>query len=221
MDRMLFDIAAPCLGGLRNDFVFAARLDNLAMCHAATLALNNALPSEAVSLVALFDHEEVGSGSAMGAQSALLPRILERIVLARGGGREALHRALAGSTCISADMAHAVHPNYADRHDPQHRPVLNGGPVLKVHSQQRYATMASTAALFRQLCDAEEVPMQLYAHRSDLPCGSTIGPITATLLGIPTVDVGNPMLSMHSCREVAGSADAERMTRVLTRFLQC
>jgi aspartyl aminopeptidase len=117
-------------------------------------------------------------------------------------------------------MAHAVHPNYPDRHEARHRPVINGGPVIKVNSQQRYATCARTAALFQELCRLEQVPVQHYAHRTDLPCGSTIGPITATLLGIPTVDVGNPMLSMHSAREMAGAADPERMVRVLSRFLR-
>jgi aspartyl aminopeptidase len=116
-------------------------------------------------------------------------------------------------------MAHAVHPNYASRHEPRHKPKLNGGPVIKTNAQQRYATTAQTAAMFAELCRAEGVPVQHYVVRTDLPCGSTIGPITATLLGIPTVDVGNPMLSMHSAREMAGSRDPELMTRVLTRYL--
>ncbi|HEU4733654.1 MAG TPA: hypothetical protein VFT22_37425, partial [Kofleriaceae bacterium] len=124
------------------------------------------------------------------------------------------------STCVSADMAHAVHPNYAGRHEPRHRPQLNGGPVIKTNTQQRYATTAATAAMFAQLCHAEDVPVQHYAHRTDLPCGSTIGPITSTLLGIATVDVGNPMLSMHSARELGGAKDPERMTRVLARYLR-
>jgi aspartyl aminopeptidase len=115
-------------------------------------------------------------------------------------------------------MAHAVHPNYADRHEPRHKPVLNGGPVIKVNAQQRYATSATTGALFADLCAQADVPVQHYAHRTDLPCGSTIGPITATLLGIPTVDVGNPMLSMHSVREMAGTRDPECMVAVLVRF---
>jgi aspartyl aminopeptidase len=117
-------------------------------------------------------------------------------------------------------MAHAVHPNYASRHEARHKPQLNGGPVIKINAQQRYATTATTAAMFTELCHEESVPVQHYAHRTDLACGSTIGPITSTLLGIATVDVGNPMLSMHSARELGGSRDPELMTRVLTRYLQ-
>jgi aspartyl aminopeptidase len=151
-----------------------------------------------------------------GAGSAVLPRVLERLV----ADREAFHQACARSSCVSADMAHAVHPNYASRHEPRHKPQLNGGPVIKTNTQQRYATTAATAAMFANLCREEDVPVQHYAHRTDLPCGSTIGPITSTLLGIATVDVGNPMLSMHSAREMAGSRDPELMTRVLARYLQ-
>lgn len=172
--------------------------------------------SAAIAAIALFDHEEVGSASAAGAGSSVLPRILERLV----PDREAFHQACARSTCISADMAHAVHPNYASRHEPRHKPQINGGPVIKTNTQQRYATTAVTAAMFAELCRAEDVPVQHYAHRTDLPCGSTIGPITSTLLGIATVDVGNPMLSMHSSREMAGSRDPALMTRVLARYLR-
>jgi aspartyl aminopeptidase len=217
-DLMLFDLTAPTVGGLHGEFIFSARLDNLAMCHAAVTALveTRGRGAEAIRVIALFDHEEVGSASAAGAGGAVLPRILERLV----GSREGFHQACARSTCVSADMAHAIHPNYASRHEPRHKPVLNGGPVIKTNSQQRYATTAATAVLFAELCHAEGVPVQHYAHRTDLPCGSTIGPITSTLLGIATVDVGNPMLSMHSARELAGSQDPALMTRVLARFLR-
>ena len=150
--------------------------------------------------------------------SGFLPRALERIILGRGGSREDYHRALAGSLCVSADMAHALHPNYPDKHEARHRPRLNGGPVIKVNSQQRYATCARTAAMFEALCRDADVPVQHYAHRTDLPCGSTIGPITATLLGIRTVDVGNPMLSMHSIRELGGCEDPALMVKALTGF---
>lgn len=225
-DLMLFDTVAPTLAGLHGELLFSARLDNLAMCHAAVSALVSAAPradsnDNVVPLIALFDHEEVGSHSATGAASAFLPRVLERIVLGVGKSQDDVHRALASSLCVSADMAHAVHPNYADKHEPRHRPALNGGPVIKVNAQQRYATSALTAALFEALCREANVPVQHYAHRTDLPCGSTIGPITATLLGIATVDVGNPMLSMHSVREMAGAKDPEMMTRVLGLFLGC
>ncbi len=225
-DLMLFDVTPPTRGGRSGELFFSGRLDNLAMCHAGISALircaDAALEGDVAPLAALFDHEEIGSESALGAHSSLLPRVLERIGLALGlnGGhtREAHLRALAGSLCVSADMAHAVHPNYADRHEARHRPALNGGPVVKTNAQQRYATSGATAALFRALCQKVDVPVQEYAHRTDLPCGSTIGPITSTLLGVPTVDVGNPMLSMHSARELGGSEDPERMTRVMHAF---
>jgi aspartyl aminopeptidase len=221
-DTMLFDLTAPTVGGQNDEFIFSARLDNLAMCHAGVTALvDGATGYEATSLVpvlALFDHEEVGSESQTGAASALLPRVLQRVIAALGGGVDDFHRVLSSSICVSADMAHAVHPNYDSRHEPRHKPFLNGGPVIKVNSQQRYATSAMGAALFSELCRVAEVPVQRYAHRMDLPCGSTIGPITATHLGIPTVDVGNPMLSMHSSREMAGSRDPELMARVMGAF---
>ncbi|HEY6035499.1 MAG TPA: M18 family aminopeptidase [Kofleriaceae bacterium] len=214
-DLMLFDLLAPTLGGVDDELIFSARLDNLAMSHAATVALASVKAPSAISVIALFDHEEVGSDSVAGAGSAVLPRILERLI----GDRSTFLRACAASTCVSADMAHAVHPNYASRHEARHKPVLNGGPVIKTNAQQRYATTASTAVMFEELCREAGVPVQQYVVRSDLPCGSTIGPITSTLLGIATVDVGNPMLSMHSSRELAGSRDPELMTRVLSLYL--
>lgn len=214
-DLMLFDVTPPVLGGASGELVFSARLDNQAMCHAAVTAMTRVARPAAIPVIALFDHEEVGSGSAAGAASAVLPRMLERLA----GSREAFHQACARSTCVSADMAHAVHPNYVGRHEPRHRPAINGGPVIKSNTQQRYATNAATAAMFAELCRAEDVPVQHYAHRTDMPCGSTIGPITSTLLGIATVDVGNPMLSMHSARELGGARDPELMTRVLARYL--
>jgi len=224
-DLMLYDVVAPTTGGRSDEMIFSARLDNLAMSHAAIQALldaaGRASDGDVVPVAALFDHEEVGSETAYGAHSGFLPRALERIVLARGGSREDYHRALAGSLCVSADMAHAVHPNYESRHEARHKPVLNGGPVIKVNAQQRYATSGATAALFRDLCKRAEVPVQHYANRTDLPCGSTIGPIASTLLGIRTVDVGNPMLSMHSIRELAGTRDPAMMTRVLAAFYGC
>ena len=223
-DLMLYDVVPPTLGGRDDELIFSARLDNLGMSHAGVQALIDAAPAaaagELVPVVVLFDHEEIGSESAYGAHSGFLPRALERIVAGRavGGSREAYHRALAGSLCVSADMAHAVHPNYASKHDERHRPALNGGPVIKINAQQRYATSAATAAMFRDLCKQLEVPFQHYSHRTDLPCGSTIGPIASTLLGIRTVDVGNPMLSMHSIRELCGAKDPALMTRVLGGF---
>lgn len=224
-DLMLADSLPARRGGLDGELVYAPRLDNLGMCHAALQSLLRSATADTpyVPLIALFDHEEVGSGSAYGAEAPILPTIIERIVAATGSvatdRRERYLRALASSLCVSADMAHAVHPNYADRHEPHHRPRLNGGPVIKHNAQQRYATCGRTAALFADLCERAGVPVQHYVHRTDLPCGSTIGPITSTQLGIPTVDVGNPMLSMHSARECAGARDPELMVRALACFL--
>jgi aspartyl aminopeptidase len=169
----------------------------------------------------LFDHEEVGSQSWTGAQGPLLRDVLMRLerdhaVSAPGG----LARAAAGSWMASADMAHGVHPNYADRHEPGHKPVLNGGPVIKTHVKQRYATMAESAARFRQACAEADVPVQEFANRTDLACGSTIGPISAAELGIRTVDVGSAMLSMHSIREQCGAADVPLMARALRRWFE-
>ena len=224
IELMLHDSQPATRAGLADELILAPRLDNLAMCHAGLMALlrASALDDDSgyVPVVALFDHEEVGSSSDHGAQSALLPRVLERLVLSTGGSRESYHQALSRSLCVSMDMAHALHPNYPDRHDPNHRPLLNGGPVVKYNSQQRYATSLPTATAICELGQAAGIRMQEYVHRTDLPCGSTIGPIVATLLGIPTVDLGNPMLSMHSARELAGAADPEQMARLLTHFLQ-
>lgn len=220
-DLMFHDTTAPILSGLKDEFIHAPRLDNLASCHASLEALLRAVengPPASTAGFVVYDHEEVGSETAVGAASSLLESVLERIVLSLGGGREELRRAIARSLFVSADMAHAIHPNRGDRHEPQHAPQLNAGPVIKVNSNQRYATDGATSSRFAELAREAEVATQYFVTRSDLPCGSTIGPITATRLGIPTVDVGNPMLSMHSCREMAGSQDAEKMIRVLTRL---
>jgi len=222
VDLMLHDTLAPALGGAHDEFVFSARLDNLAMCHAGTQAIGRAAAplgkGSLAPVLALFDHEEVGSQSATGAESHFLPRMLERLSRRQGRSFDEHARVLARSLCLSADMAHAVHPNYESRHEPRHKPVLNGGPVLKVNAQQRYATSAHTAAVVEELCRELQIPLQPYVNRTDLPCGSTIGPITSTLLGVPTADVGNPMLSMHSCREMAGVEDPAKMERLMEAF---
>lgn len=220
LDLMLYDLCEPSLGGLNEAFLFSARLDNLAMSHAAIWSLIGTAgkTNQQIPMAMLFDHEEVGSESVTGAASGCLPRLLERISLGLGSTREQHLQRLARSLCLSADMAHAVHPNYADRHEPNYKPQLNQGPVIKINAQQRYATCARTAALFERICKQKAIPVQTYVHRTDLACGSTIGPIASTLLGIPTVDVGNPMLSMHSAREMAGSHDPEWMAEAMAGF---
>jgi aspartyl aminopeptidase len=222
-DLMTYDTQRACLAGSRGEFIHSSRLDNLASCHAAVSALL-AAASESLPpftrMIVLYDHEEVGSRSAQGAQGTFLAAALERAVSGFGGGEpQGLARAIAHSTLISADMAHAVHPNYGDRHEPGHRPVIGKGPVIKVNSGQAYASDAATAGLFATLCDRVGVEPQHFVMRSDLVCGSTIGPISAARVGLRTVDVGNPMLSMHSCREMAGTADVGPMIDVLTAFL--
>lgn len=222
-DLMTYDLQPAALGGAQGEFIHAARLDNLASCHAALSALLAAAGGDTPDfsrVVVLYDHEEVGSRSAVGAAGPLLADTLERIVAGyKGGSPQGLPRAIARSVLVSADMAHAVHPNYADRHERGHRPIIGGGPVIKHNANQSYATDGRTAALFRSACAAAGVEPQYFVTRSDLACGSTIGPISAARVGIPTVDVGNPMLSMHSCRELAGSADVAPMIRVLREFL--
>ncbi|MFK8025343.1 MAG: M18 family aminopeptidase, partial [Ilumatobacter sp.] len=175
-------------------------------------------PTDHIAMIVLNDHEEVGSASDTGAAGPFLETVLERLVVARGGDREQLHAALAASACVSADNAHAVHPNYPERHDPDHRPQLNDGPTVKVNANQRYATSARSAALFQDACDAAGVPWQVFVSRNNMPCGSTIGPLTATRLGIETVDVGIPQLSMHSARELCGVDDPAYLASALGAF---
>jgi aspartyl aminopeptidase len=208
-DLCLYDVEKASLGGLAQEFVFASRLDNLASCHAAVRALlSHAAPGRATRVVVLYDHEEVGSRSAAGAAGSVLRDVLGRVVDAHADRQpQAMARAMAGSLLVSADMAHAIHPNYADQHEPQHAPLVNRGVVIKSNANQSYATDGESAALFEGFCHEAGFAPQRFVVRSDLPCGSTIGPITAAQLGIATVDVGAPMLSMHSCREMAGTLD--------------
>ena len=211
-DVMTHDLAPSTVAGRDGELLSAPRLDNLC----STWACTEALLASKRGVVALYDHEEIGSETNRGAASPLLATVLERIT---GRDREAYHRALAQSVCASSDMAHATHPNYADRHEPGHQIALNGGPVIKTNVNQRYATDARGAQTFVAACERAGVPVQWYAHRADLPCGSTIGPITAARLGIPVVDVGAPQLAMHSARELMGSADPAMLRDALAAFL--
>jgi aspartyl aminopeptidase len=220
-DAMAHDVAPATLLGVDDEFVSAARIDNLASCYAAVGALERSLDSanHHVPVICLFDHEEVGSQSAQGADSSMLATVLERVVHGVAGDRDAFHRAMAKSLCISADGAHATNPNYAERHEPGHHIALNGGPVLKLNSNVRYATDAGTGAVVALACEQAGIPLQRFVVRSDMPCGSTIGPITAARLGIPTVDVGMPQLAMHSVRELCGSRDPGMFIDALTALL--
>ncbi len=221
-DLGLYDLTPAVVSGLNGEFLHSGRLDNLGSCHAGLEAMlaagQESLPA-ATSVLALFDHEEIGSTTERGAQSGWLEQILGRVVRdAHGDGAGGLSRALAQSWLISADMAHAVHPAYGDKHDGEHMPKLNAGPVIKQHTAWRYATEADGAALFLRLCEQAEVPAQWFVNRSDLACGSTVGPLVAAQLGVRGVDVGNPMLSMHSAREMCGTQDQARMAAAMTRF---
>lgn len=218
-DLMTHDLAPLAVTGLGGEFVSAPRLDNQASCYAGLQALLTAKSDRYLPVLVLFDHEEVGSTSDHGAQSDLLRVVLERITLAAGGDREDFLRRLTASTLASADMAHATHPNYPDRHEPGHQIAVNAGPVLKVQPNLRYATDGRTAATFALACDQAEVALQRYEHRADLPCGSTIGPMSAACTGIPTVDVGAPQLAMHSARELMGAHDVASYAAALAAFL--
>jgi len=219
LDLALYDVQASTFAGPNDEFLFAPRLDNLASCHAATVALLEASKQDnATRVLAFYDHEEIGSETAQGGGSPFLKDALERMVMDSDKPREALMRAIAQSIFISSDMAHAVHPNYTDKHEGQHMPLINAGPVIKTNAGQRYATEGVSSAHFELLCRRAGVNVQKFVMRADLACGSTIGPITAANLGIRTVDVGNPMLSMHSIREMAGSQDHGDLIQVFREY---
>jgi aspartyl aminopeptidase len=226
-DLGLHDVVPCTLGGLHEEFVFAPRLDNLACSHAGLVALLAACevtpdPPETSWMLALYDHEECGSRSAQGALGTALSDVVNRLAAghpkAESDAVEAVARTVARSFLVSADMAHAVHPNYGEFHSELDRPAMNQGPVIKRNDNQRYATDGESSAVFRRLCQDAGFEPQDYCHRSDLACGSTIGPLTSALSGIKTVDVGNPMLSMHSIREMCGTYDQDLMIEALRRL---
>ena len=219
-DISVADTQPPAVFGLEDAFFASGRLDNLSSVHAslvAFLALPASLPSTVV--FAAFDHEEVGSDTRSGASGPLLSDILTRISAGLGATESQRLQAYAGSWCLSADAGHAVHPNYPDRHDPVNRPVAGGGPILKIDANQRYATDALGAAEWARSCDAAGVEYQEFVSSNSVPCGSTIGPLTATRLGIRTFDVGIPLLSMHSARELAGASDPENLSKAISAFI--
>lgn len=221
-DLCLYDTQAAGVGGVHDELIFAPRLDNLASCHAALTALTaSGNAGRHTRMVALYDHEEVGSQSAAGARSRFLGSVLDRLSHApRSATHEAASRARARSLLVSADMAHALHPNYAEKHDKQNAPRLGKGPVIKVNANQSYATDGPSEAWFAGLCQATDVRTQRFVSRNDMPCGSTIGPISAAMLGLRTLDIGNPMHSMHSCREGAAVADVDPMIAAMTTLLR-
>ncbi len=218
-DLAVYDTQKGAFWGAENQFYADSQLDNLASCHAALQALlADDTQSDSTLVCAFFDHEEIGSGSSKGADGSFLPDVLQRIALSTAEGSEDVARALAKSFMISADMAHAYQPNFPNGYDPDHKVGINKGPVIKVNANQSYSSESVSAAMFADWCEQAEVPYQIYSHRCDMPCGSTIGPITAAKLGIRSIDVGSPMWAMHSIRESAGVKDHEYLIRVMKQF---
>jgi aspartyl aminopeptidase len=233
-DVVIADTQPPAVFGANSEFFASGRLDNLSATHAGLVALiahaSLAAKSDAgsgagsaaapIAVLAAFDHEEIGSNSRSGACGPILEDVLVRVSDGLGATVSQRRQALAASFCVSADAGHAVHPNYAERHDPANHPMLNGGPLLKINANQRYATDAPGAALWARLCAESGVPYQEFVSNNVMPCGSTIGPLTATRLGIRTVDVGVPLLSMHSARELCGVQDPRRLAAVTELFFR-
>ncbi|KEY64841.1 hypothetical protein S7711_08849 [Stachybotrys chartarum IBT 7711] len=246
-ELVLYDTQKSVVGGINDEFVFSARLDNLGMTFcsiqalAASVAAPDALDDDAtIRLTVCFDHEEIGSTSAQGAHSNLLPSVLRRLSVLPGnrdaasdGSYEAVHhdggagddfttyeQTLSKSFLVSADMAHAVHPNYAGKYESSHQPAMNRGTVIKINANQRYATNSPGIVLLQECARAANVPLQLFVVRNDSPCGSTIGPGLAAALGVRTLDLGNPQLSMHSIRETGGSHDVEHAVKLFVTFFQ-
>ena len=223
-DLMTHSVEPPAYLGRDRELLAGPRMDNLLSVHAGTAALAAVASSSSqpasIPVLAAFDHEENGSQSDTGADGPLLGTVLERSVYARGGTYEDRARAFAGTVCLSSDTGHAVHPNYAERHDPTHHPRVNGGPILKVNVNNRYATDGSGRAEFTAACEAADVPFQSFVSNNSMPCGTTIGPITAARHGIKTVDIGVAILSMHSVRELCGADDPFLLAGALTAFLE-
>ncbi|MEO8283600.1 MAG: M18 family aminopeptidase, partial [Pseudarthrobacter sp.] len=223
-DVVIADTQAPSVFGANSEFFASGRLDNLSATHAGLAALiahgASASAGGPIAVLAAFDHEEIGSNSRSGACGPILEDVLVRISDGLGATVSQRRQSLSASFCVSADAGHAVHPNYPERHDPANHPVLNSGPLLKINANQRYATDAAGAALWARLCGEAKVPYQEFVSNNVMPCGSTIGPLTATRLGIRTVDVGVPLLSMHSARELCGVEDPHRLAVVTELFFR-
>lgn len=217
-DLVLYDTAKACTFGMNNEFISCGRLDDLSMAHAAITALVESTGDEATCVAAIFDNEETGSGTKQGAGSPVLTNVLRRIVDAQGGNFDDFSRAVAQSFMISADNAHAFHHNYSDKYDPTNHPQLGGGPCIKINANCKYMSDAHSAAIFKSLCIEAGSPYQYFVNHSDVAGGSTLGNILTSQMDIEGVDVGNPLLAMHSVRETASVDDHLNMTKVMTHF---
>ena len=226
-ELVLYDTQEACIGGLNSELIFSARLDNLMMSFCSTEALiqsvsaASALDNEhGIRLISLFDHEEIGSRTAQGADSNLLPSVLRRLSELPAPSADAYEQTLAKSFLVSADMAHSVHPNYPAKYEAEHRPEMNKGVVVKINANARYATNSPGIALLEEVARRAAVPLQLFVVRNDSSCGSTIGPMLSAALGARTLDLGNAQLSMHSIRETGGAHDVEHAVRLFESFFQ-
>lgn len=228
-ELVLYDTQQACIGGLNSELIFSARLDNLGMSYCSIQGLIDSLSSpsalekdRSIRLIALFDHEEIGSNTAQGADSNFLPAVVRRlsVIGSDSDQQTAYEQALARSFLVSADMAHSVNPNYASKYEPDHKPEMNKGPVIKINANARYATNSPGLVLIQEAARRGQVPLQLFVVRNDSSCGSTIGPMLAAALGARTLDLGNPQLSMHSIRETGGVYDVDYGTRLFESFLE-
>lgn len=221
-ELILFDHQKSTIGGLNDEFIFSPRLDNLVSCFCAAKGLcesgSTLSEDSGIRLISLFDHEEIGSQSAQGAFSTFLPDIILRITAVTGTSPDHFQQTISKSFLLSSDMAHGVHPNYLDWYESSNKPQVNGGPVIKINANQRYSTNSPGMVIIKKCAEIAKVPLQLFVVRNDLPCGSTIGPILASKLGIRTLDLGNPQLSMHSIRETGGSYDIEKLCNLFKAY---
>ena len=214
----LYEYEKGCLFGANEEFISSARLDDMWMVYAGLEALLKSNASKATKMMICIDNEEIGSLTQQGAASNLILNIIERVVLGLGKSREQLHQTLANSILISADLAHAVHPNVSEKHDPTNRPVLGGGPVLKQAASGSYSTDSFNGAIYESLCQLANIPSQKFVNRSDVRGGTTIGPVSASKLNIPVIDMGAPLLGMHSIRELASVEDHINTIKLFTTF---
>ena len=218
-DLYLYDTTPACLVGLNNEFISSGRLDDLSMVHAGMEAMTaESAEPEDTKVLAIFDNEETGSGTKQGAGSNFLMSLIQRIVLAQGGSLDDYYRSVEKAFMVSADNAHGFHPNYAEKYDPTNHALLGGGPVIKINAAQKYATDAMSAAVFQQICERAGVPCQRFVNSSDIAGGSTLGNILTSSIAINGVDMGNPVLAMHSVRELASAADHENCIKAFTEF---